>query len=295
MSSVSSIGSSYSISALYSKLDSSGKGYFEVSDLETALSGLNSSSSDEQVSAASELFSQLDSDGDGKVTESELTTSMTKLAETLDNQFNMSRMEGAIPPPPPPEEDEGFTEEELASQLEEIGSTDSARSTLISSIVENFDEADADGDGKVSRTEAMSYAESAGLTPANAQTGATAAASDAGFTEDELTSQLEEIGSTDSARSTLISSIIENFDVADTNEDGKVSNAEAMAYAEANAIAPATTSDSASSSSTSSGSESAISDAQVYRQLMDLMRTYGTDDTSSAFAGTLASTISALA
>lgn len=226
MSSVSSIGSSFSISALYSKLDTSGKGYFEVSDLETALSSLDSSSSNKEVTAASELFSQLDSDGDGKVTESELTTSLNKLAETLDNQFNMSRMEGAMPPPPPPEDDEEFT-------------------------------------------------------------------------EDELNSQLEEIGSTDSARSTLISSIVENFDAADTNEDGKVSNAEAMAYAQANNITPASgsaasDSDSASSASSQASSQSTVSDAQVYRQLMDLMRAYGSDDTANTFAGTLSS-LSALA
>ena len=79
------------------------------------------------------------------------------LAEELDSQFDQSRMQNAMSamggmgsmPPPPPENDTGFTEEELTEQLSEIGSSDSQRASLISNIVENFDAADTDGDGKV--------------------------------------------------------------------------------------------------------------------------------------------------
>jgi len=74
-------------------------------------------------------------------------------------------MGGGMPPPPPSgsreeESDSGFSVDELSSQLEEIGSSDSQRSSLIASIVDNFDAADSDGDGKVNRSEAMSYGES---------------------------------------------------------------------------------------------------------------------------------------
>lgn len=65
-------------------------------------------------------------------------------------------------PPPPPENDARFTQEELESQLDETGSTDSQRSDFISNIVENFAAADADSDGKVSFAEAQAYNESAG-------------------------------------------------------------------------------------------------------------------------------------
>jgi Ca2+-binding EF-hand superfamily protein len=289
MSSVSSIGSSTNYGAynLFSKLDTSGKGYIEESDLQTALASVSSTGS----SDTSELFSQLDSDGDGKVTEDEFTTVLSKLAESLESQYNQSRMEGAMPPPPPPveaEDDAGFTEEELTSQLEEIGSTDSARSSLISSILEDFDAADTDSDGKVSGSEAMAYAEANGISTSTS-TGATATTSTDGFTVDELTSQLEEIGSTDPVRASLISSIVQNFDAADTNEDGTVSTTEAMAYAQSNGISTVAD-DASSSSATDSGSESAASDAKIFRQLAELMRSYGNGDNS--FMNALNSSIS---
>jgi Ca2+-binding EF-hand superfamily protein len=146
---------------LFSKLDTSGKGYIEQSDLESAFSGLASTSTTRgtnNIVSASEIFSQLDGDGDGKITQTEMTASLQKLSEALDSQFNQIRMQGGMPPPPPAEEtDSGFTKEELTSQLAEIGSSDSERSSLISKIVQNFDEADTDGDGKVSLQEAMAY------------------------------------------------------------------------------------------------------------------------------------------
>lgn len=192
---------------LFSKLDTSSKGYIQESDLESALSGLSSTSSTQSASA---IFSQLDSDSDGKVTKDELSTSIKKMAEELDNQFNQMRMQGGMPPPPPPSGAQG---------------------------------------------------------------------SDSGFTKDELTSQLSEIGSSDSARSSLITKVVENFDKADTNSDGKVSFQEAMAYNQSTATSSSTDSSSTSSSSDSS-TTTVKTDAQVFRQLMELLRTYGTDGQS---------------
>lgn len=195
---------------LFSRLDTSNKGYIEESDLETAFSSLTSSSTS-STSSASEVFSQLDSDGDGKVTEDELSSSLQTLAESLDGQFNQMRMQAGMPPPPP-SDDAGFTEEELSSQLSEIGSTDSARSSLISSVLENFDAADTNADGKVSFQEAMSY---------------------------------------DSANSTS------------TATDSSTTTASTSDTTDATTVASAET-----------------TDAQVFRQLMDLLRTYGSDDDS---------------
>lgn len=199
---------------LFAKLDTSGKGYIEQSDLTSALSS-TSSTSTEGTASASEIFSQLDSDGDGKVTQDELKTSIQKLAESLDSQFDQMRMQGGMQPPPPPPSE-----------------------------------------------------------------------SDAGFTEEELTDQLAEIGSTDSARSSLISNVVNNFDAADTNEDGKVSFQEAIAYDKANPTSSSSsTTDSTSSTdsatSTTSVASSDKTDAQVFRQLMELLRTYGDADDST--------------
>ena len=205
-------------SDLFSKLDSSGKGYIQESDLESALSAIIGSSSSSSTdttgtASASEIFSQLDSDGDGKVTEDETASGFQKLADALDSQFEQSRMQGAMPPPPPPKNDTGFTKDELTEQLSEIGSSDSGRASFISNVVENFDAADTNGDGKVTFQEAMAYNES-----------------------------------------------------------------------------------SSSSSTTNSGSSttsSQVTDAQVFRQLMDLLRTYDTGN--DATKNTLSTLISAIA
>jgi Ca2+-binding EF-hand superfamily protein len=208
---------------LFSKLDSTGKGYIEQSDLSSALSSLDGTSG--STSSASEIFSQLDGDSDGKVTKDELSATLQKLSESLDNQFNQMRMEGAMPPPPPPS--------------------------------------------------------------------GQAQASDDGFTEEELNSQLSEIGSTDSARSSLISKVVQNFDAADTNEDGKVSFAEAMAYDQSNPTASSTSTDSTSTTTSNSVASTEQSDAKVFRQLMDLLRTYGSDDRSSQSAAATLLSVSA--
>ena len=158
-------------SKLFSKLDTKGQGFIEESDLQSAFnqafssatSGTSASTSTD--SSASALFKALDGDSDGQLTESEFSSSIQKLADALDSQAFSSRMGGAheaagMPPPPPPEDDAGFTQDQLSSQLSEIGSTDSERSDLISKIVSNFDKADANGDGKVSMQEAMAYDQS---------------------------------------------------------------------------------------------------------------------------------------
>ncbi len=156
---------------LFSALDESGQGYLEKTDLQAAFEKVTSTSSSSSIysddSDIDELFTQLDTDGDGKITEQEFTDSLAKIDAQINNLFANMRMNeamGDMPPPPPgemppppPTNDEGFTLEELSSQLEEIGDTDSTRSSFISNIIDNFDEADADGDGKVTLNEAINF------------------------------------------------------------------------------------------------------------------------------------------
>jgi Ca2+-binding EF-hand superfamily protein len=145
---------------LFSKIDTTGKGYIEQSDLEAAFGQVSSTSG---TSSADELFTTLDSNSDGKVTQDEMSSGLKSLMDSLDSQFQSKRMSDAIgatgnmPPPPPPGNDSGFTKEELQTQLDQVGSTDSTRSSLLSKVIENFDAADTDGDGKVSFKEAMAY------------------------------------------------------------------------------------------------------------------------------------------
>ncbi len=151
---------------LFSKLDSSGKGYLEKSDLQAALDQTSSrtqpgtSSTNNNVDA---LFQQMDGDGDGKVTQQEMTDTLTKITSHIDTQMTQARMQGhgpgGMPPPPPPSDnsDEGFTQEQLTAMAQDVGSTDSEHASLFSILAENFDSADTNGDSKVNREEVMSF------------------------------------------------------------------------------------------------------------------------------------------
>ncbi len=160
---ISGISNSSTMSQLFSRLDSKSQGYLEKSDLASAFNAI----SETDDSTVDEVFAALDGDSDGKVTKNEFASTLSKLQEELDAQFGQMRMRGmgghgpqgmgGMPPPPPPPDDEGFTQEELESQLSAIGETDSTRAGLISDIVSNFEAADTDTDGKVSFQEAMAY------------------------------------------------------------------------------------------------------------------------------------------
>ena len=107
-----------------------------------------------------------------------MTSGFKKIAEELDSQFDQSRMQGAMSamgnmPPPPPQNDTGFTKDELNQQLSEIGSSDSQRSSLLTKIVNNFDKADTNSDGKVSFQEAMAYDKSTSSSSSSTSTSST--------------------------------------------------------------------------------------------------------------------------
>lgn len=189
---VSSVSSTSSISQLFAKIDTKSQGYIEKSDLASAFSQIGSSSNSDSTSV-DDVFAALDSDSDGKVTESEFSTTLAKLKEELDSQFSSMRMGGfggaqgsggmsGMPPPLPPADDEGFTQDELSSQLDEIGSTDSERSTFISNVVSNFEAADTDGNGKVSFAEAKAYNDSSNSTSSVTTTASNASSSSSSST-----------------------------------------------------------------------------------------------------------------
>jgi len=236
-SSSSSLGSQFA-EALLTSMDSDGSG--SVDSTEFSSTALALSISDE--SAISSAFSSLDSDGDGTISEEELSTLFSE---------ESTRLVGGMPPPPPPprspEEDTGYTAEELTAMAEESTSTDSNLASLLASIVENFDAADTDGDGKVTSAEAMAYQQSTqettdatetssavsaagGMPPPPPPSSSTGVEDDEGYTEEELLAMVDEVSQTDSNLASLFETLAANFDEADTNEDGKVSSTEAQAY-----------------------------------------------------------------
>lgn len=84
---------------LFSKLDTTNKGYLEKSDLQSALSqlsGSDSSNSSSSSTTVDEIFKKLDSNSDNKITKDEMSSGMKKLADALDSQFNEMRMNGTL-------------------------------------------------------------------------------------------------------------------------------------------------------------------------------------------------------
>ena len=190
---VSGIGNtSQMMSQLFSRLDTKGQGYIEKSDLASAFSAITSgNASSSSSTSVDDVFAALDTDSNGKVTESEFSSTLSKLQEELDNQFGQMRMHGhggqggpqgmsGNMPPPPPQNDSGFSKDELQSQLDEIGSSDSQRSSLISKIVNNFSAADSNGDGKVSFGEAMAYDQSSSQSSATSSVSSSSASNSSG-------------------------------------------------------------------------------------------------------------------
>lgn len=154
---------------LFSKLDTDNQGYLEVSDFTSAISQL---SANQQQASGEEVFSSLDSDSDGKLTQDELTTGIQALQDQLDSQFNAMRVQqgmdgmGGMPPPPPGGghgghgDDQGLDQSQLsdmASAATQVG--DSQGASMFSDLADNFDEADANGDGKVTFSESVAYRE----------------------------------------------------------------------------------------------------------------------------------------
>lgn len=160
---------------LFSKLDTTGKGYLEKSDLQSALSQLSGSGSSSGTGSTSnsssvdEIFRKLDGNSDGKITKDEMSSGIKNLADALDSQFNQMRMNGTsqgdkgtpqagkgggggasggMPPPP-----------SGSGGANSTSGSSSASSTQSSSTTKTYDPADANQDGKVSEQEKIVYAQ----------------------------------------------------------------------------------------------------------------------------------------
>lgn len=140
--------------AVFQKLDSQQKGYLEQADFSAALSQLQQSADDEQSAA---WFSQLDVDQDGKLTSDEFSSAVSEQLYNAQGKYGMSGggPQGMPPMGPPPGEDEGKTVDELSAMVEELSSTDSKAAAGLQSIIDQFDSADANKDGKVTMQEAQ--------------------------------------------------------------------------------------------------------------------------------------------
>jgi len=156
-----------------SQLDTSGQGYVQKIDIQSAFDSISSdTSSSSSSSSVDDFFGTLDSNSDGKVTLQEFSDTLTNVMSQIEQQFQITRSQVSIPSggvdgannlasalSPQQGDDQGLTKEALASQLEEIGSSDSNRYERNLALLNNFDSADENGDGTISRSEAHAFNE----------------------------------------------------------------------------------------------------------------------------------------
>ena len=214
---------------------------------------------------ASKLFSRLDTKGQGFIEESDLQSAFNQAFSSATSGTSAST------------------------------STDSSASALFKAL-------DGDSDGQLTESEFSSsiqkLADALDSQAFSSRMGGAHGAGgmppppppedDTGFTKDQLSSQLSQIGSTDSERSDLISKVVSNFDKADANGDGKVSMQEAMAYDQSSQSRSTSSTTDTSTASTTSSSQS---DAALMHKLMELARAYGPG--SDAFNSTSSLTVTA--
>jgi Ca2+-binding EF-hand superfamily protein len=147
--------SSQIASNVFSKVDTSNKGYINQDDFISALG-------DSSASDSKDSFAMLDSDSNGQLTESEMTKGIQNLLSQLSGSATQGLERMGTPPPPPNgggqtqanANDDGLTIDQVS---ELANSEDSKQSALASAISANFEAADTNSDGKVTAQEAMIY------------------------------------------------------------------------------------------------------------------------------------------
>jgi len=158
---------------LFSKLDTSGQGYVQKADIQSALDSISSgTSSSSSSSNVDDFFGTLDSNSDGKVTLQELSDTLTNVMSQMEQQFQITRTQASVSSgsidgtknlantlSPQQGTDQGLSKETLANQLQEIGSSDSNRYERNLALLNNFDSADTNGDGMISHSEAHAFNE----------------------------------------------------------------------------------------------------------------------------------------
>lgn len=213
-----------------------------------------------------------------------------------------------------------------ASTSSSGSSTSSANASGNSaSINDLFKKLDSDGDGKVTKSEFSDGIKKLGdalETQFNARRTRGAEGSrpppppppgggeggDQGLDKTQLTDLSTEVGKTNSSAGAALSQVAQNFDAADTNQDGKVSLQETLAYLEkasttqtsstsTTTSASATTSTSSSSATSSSdgttstsdgttgsitGNGSTDTDAALFKKALQLLRAYSSPSTSAS-------------
>ena len=285
--------------ALFSRLDTKNQGYIDKSDVESAFAKTaKGTAGSADTEAADTFFDQVDTDKDGKVSKSELSTAISKVADELNAQFDQARVaKGGGHGGPPPGGGAGGPPPAGGS---DDGGTDSSSATSTYSAA-----ADTNGDGTVSAEEAAAYAQlqaagsataslsgsSTSSTTVSASTGTgTATGASAGLSKDQLTDRLNALDGSDSRHAGALKKLVDNFDKADTNGDGKLSRSESRAYLKS--TREAGKGQAGGTGSTDGADSAGRGPADALARALDLLKAYvnnsqDTQSTSSSASSTI--------
>lgn len=207
--------------------------------------------------ALSQLFSRLDSKGQGYLEKSDFASAFSAIGD--DDESSVADVFAALDS----DSDGKVTESEFSSTL----------SKLQKELDSQFEQMRMQGMMAGHGPQGMA----GGMPPPPPP------ADDEGFTQDELEAQLTGIEDTDSERASLISSIVSNFEAADTDGDGKVSFQEAMAYKESQSQdATGAASAGTAGAAATNAPQQADSEARIMQRILQLVQAYGYAGDSAA-------------
>jgi len=257
--------SSSLVDKLFAKLDTKQQGFVDKSELQAALTSTTAKATGS--SSGDDLFAKMDADGDGKITKQEMGNTLDAMLSQMDNLAAQMRVHGAAGGN---QDDKGFSKDELVQIGQDTSTGDSKRSAFMSKLADNFDKADSDGNGKITRDEAISYAKASGAGMGNTQaaSGSAPPPPPAGAPGG--------MGGADKTAGASTTAASSSTDPADTNDDGTVSASEALSY-----LLTQLGSEDATTAGSINTSKEAKLDEKIARQIMQLVQAYGSGNSAA--------------
>ncbi len=127
----------------------------------------------------------------------------------------------------------GLTKDELIAKMERVLESKQQIADGLGKVIQNFETADANHNGLLSREEFRTYAEANGIKMPHPRKGRHHRKE---LTKEQLIKMRDHITAKEGQAPAGLDSIIENFTAADANHDGVLSREESKAYADANGI-----------------------------------------------------------
>lgn len=240
---------------VFSKIDTKSQGYLEVSDLESAFSKISSGTSSSSATSGTSASNSANA--------ASITDLFKKLDDNGDGKVTKSEFSDGL--------------KKLSDQLD--SQFNASRTT------------DATG---TQANQGAQGAKGAPPPPPGGDRDGDGDGSGGGVSKDQLTKMASDVSKSNSTAGASLAKVAENFAAADTNEDGKVSIQETLAYMEKTAAASSSTGTTAtsatgstvnassSSASTDSGADSAnsngngssTSDAAIFKKVQQLLHAY---------------------